>query len=159
MADIFSGPDYWLRLREQIARRTRNPSEAEDLLHSAFVRFRQYQQENDVQDPGAFIVKTACNLAIDNIRRQKKTVDASEAEALEDNLPLQDEVVASRERLRRVQEGIGRLPPQTQQIFTMHRWQELKYQEIADRLGISTSSVEKHMARAMLFLSGWIEGW
>jgi RNA polymerase sigma-70 factor (ECF subfamily) len=41
----------------------------------------------------------------------------------------------------------------------MHRWHELRYQEIADRLGISVSSVEKHIAKAMLFLSEWTEGW
>lgn len=159
MADIPSERDFWHHLRQQIAQRTRNSSDAEDLLHSAFVKFRQYQQENEVQDPAAFIVRTACNLAIDHVRRQKNTTDASEAEGQADDLPLQDEVVASRERLRRVQEGITRLPPKTQQIFTMHRWQELKYQEIADQLGISVSSVEKHMARAMLFLFAWIEGW
>ena len=159
MANIPSGRDFWRNLRQQIAQRTKNPSDAEDLLHSAFVKFHHYQEENEVQDPAAFIVRTACNLGIDNVRRQKKMTDASEMEAMEDNLPLQDEVVASRERLRRVQEGISRLPPKTQQIFTMHRWQELKYQEIADRLEISVSSVEKHMARAVLFLSDWIEGW
>jgi RNA polymerase sigma-70 factor (ECF subfamily) len=159
MSDIPAGRDFWRGLRQQIARRIKNPSDAEDLLHSAFVKFHQYQRENEVTDPAAFIVKTACNLGIDNFRRQKKTTDASEAAGVEDNLPLQDEVVASRERLRRVQEGIERLPPKTRQIFTMHRWQELKYKEIADRLEISVSSVEKHMARAMLFLSEWIEGW
>ena len=41
----------------------------------------------------------------------------------------------------------------------MHRWHEMRYQEIAQRLGISVSAVEKHIAKAMLFLSEWTEGW
>jgi RNA polymerase sigma factor (sigma-70 family) len=159
MSEIPVGREFWRDLRQQIARRTRNPSDAEDLLHSAFLRFHQYRLENEVADPAAFIVKTACNLGIDNFRRRKQKADASEAEGIQDKMPLQDEVVASRERLRRVHVGIDRLPPKTREIFIMHRWHELKYQEIADRLEISVSSVEKHMARAMMFLSDWSEGW
>ena len=159
MSDIPVGREFWLDLRQQIARRLKNPSDAEDLLHSAFVKFHQYQQENKVTDPAAFLIKTACNLGIDNFRRRKKTANACEAEGLEDKTPLQDEVVASRERLKRVQAGIDRLPPKTRDIFIMHRWHEMKYQEIADRLGISVSSVEKHMASAMLSLSNWSDGW
>ena len=159
MADFPVEREFWLNLRQQIARRIRNPSDAEDLLHSAILKLHQYRQEKEVTDPAAFLVKTACNLGIDGFRRQKKTADPNEAERIEDKTPLQDEVVASRERLRKVQAGIDRLPPKTREIFLMHRWHELKYQEIADRLEISVSSVEKHMARAVLFLSDWIEGW
>ena len=113
------------------------------------------------ESPGwaAFLVRTACNLGIDNFRRRKPTVDPEQAEGIQDVTPLQDEVVASRARLRRVQLGIERLHPRTRQIFIMHRWHELRYQEIADRLDISVSSVEKHIAKAMMFLSEWTEGW
>jgi RNA polymerase sigma-70 factor (ECF subfamily) len=41
----------------------------------------------------------------------------------------------------------------------MHRLENLKYREIAQRLGISQSAVEKHIARAALFLTEWTEGW
>jgi RNA polymerase sigma-70 factor (ECF subfamily) len=74
-------------------------------------------------------------------------------------MPLQDEVVAARERLRKVQAGIERLPEKTRKIFVMHRWHELSYQEIANNLEISISSVEKHMAWALLYLADWSEGW
>jgi RNA polymerase sigma-70 factor (ECF subfamily) len=159
MSEFSAGREFWRNLKQQIARRTNNSAEAEDLLHSAFVKFHDYQLQHEVANPAAFIIKTACNLRIDNLRRQKKTVDVTLAEGVEDKLPLQDEVVTSRERLKRVQAGLDRLPPKTRTIFMMHRWHELEYQEIADRLEISVSSVEKHMARALLFLSDWADGW
>ena len=159
MTDIPVEREFWRDLRQQIARKIRNPSDAEDLLHSAFIKFRRYQEEKEVIDPAAFLIRTACNLGIDNFRRQKDTVDPSDAEDIEDGAPLQDEVVAARKRLERVQAGIERLHPKTQQIFVLHRWHEMKYQDIAERLGISVSSVEKHVAKAMLFLSDWMEGW
>jgi RNA polymerase sigma-70 factor (ECF subfamily) len=159
MTDIPAGREFWRDLKRQIAQRIRNPSEAEDLLHSAYLRFQRYRMEKEVHDPAAFLVRTACNLGIDNFRRKKPTIDPEHAEGIEDVTPLQDEVVASRARLRRVQLGIERLHPRTRQIFIMHRWHELRYQEIAQRLDISVSSVEKHIAKAMLFLSEWTEGW
>lgn len=159
MTDIPVGTEFWRDLKRQIARKIRNPSDAEDLLHSAYLRLQRYRLEREVLDPAAFLIRTACNIGIDNFRRTKVTVDPREAEEIEDLNPLQDEVVAGRARLQRVQIGIQRLHPKTREIFVMHRWHDLRYQEIADRLGISISSVEKHVAKAMLFLAEWTEGW
>jgi RNA polymerase sigma-70 factor (ECF subfamily) len=41
----------------------------------------------------------------------------------------------------------------------MYRLEELKCREIAGRIGISESAVEKHISRAMFFLNKWSEGW
>ena len=41
----------------------------------------------------------------------------------------------------------------------MHRLDGLKYLEIAQRLSISVSAVEKHIARAMQFLAEWTQGY
>lgn len=159
MSDILAEQEFWRTLRQQVVRRTRNSPDAEDLLHSAFIKFHQYRVEKKVADPRAFIIRTACNLGIDNFRRQKEKASTSEAASIADKMPLQDEVVAQRERLQRVCDGIDQLQPKTREIFIMHRWQELPYQEIADRLQISVSSVEKHMAKAMVFLLDWTQGW
>jgi RNA polymerase sigma-70 factor (ECF subfamily) len=72
---------------------------------------------------------------------------------------LQDEVFAARARLRRVQEGLDQLPDRTRQIFILYRLEDMKCREIADRIGISESAVEKHIAKAMYFLNKWAEGW
>ena len=73
--------------------------------------------------------------------------------------PLQDEVITARARLERVKEGLAKLTPRTREVFLMHRIEEMKYREIAQALGISQSAVEKHIARAALFLAEWTEGW
>ena len=44
---------------------------------------------------------------------------------------------------------LGELPERTRVVFLLHRFEELKYAEIARRLEISVSSVEKHMMEAM----------
>lgn len=153
---------FWTDLLARIRRRTRDDQDAEDLLHSAWLRLFAYRAENEVREPAGFLVRTAANLAVDKHRQGKRQarepLEAFEA-GLEDGSPLQDEVLTARERLRRVQAGLERLPPRTRQVFVMHKVEGMKLREIAAALGITQSAVEKHVAKAVLFLTEWTEGW
>jgi RNA polymerase sigma-70 factor (ECF subfamily) len=153
---------FWSDVLAKIRRRTRSDQDAEDLLHSAWLRLFAYRAEHDVREPTGFLVQTAANLAVDRHRQArrmaKEPVEAFEA-GLEDGSPLQDEVLAARQRLRRVQAGLERLPARTRQIFVMHKVEGMKLREIAAALGITQSAVEKHLARAVLFLTEWTDGW
>jgi len=40
-----------------------------------------------------------------------------------------------------------------------HRVEGLSYKEIADRHQVSISTIEKHVAKALLQVTGWMEGW
>ncbi|GAA4395784.1 RNA polymerase sigma-70 factor [Nibrella viscosa] len=52
----------------------------------------------------------------------------------------------------RLQAAIQRLPEQCRLVFTMSRFDELKYQEIADQLGISSKTVENQIGKALRIL-------
>jgi RNA polymerase sigma factor (sigma-70 family) len=161
-ADREEDRGFWADVLARIRRRTRSDDDAEDLLHSAYLRLFAYRAENEVRQPVAFLVQTAANLAVDR-HRQGKRISGLPIETfngnLEDNSPLQDEVLAARERLRRVQAGLEKLPPRTRQVFVMHKVQGMKLREIAATLGITQSAVEKHVAKAVLFLTEWTQGW
>ncbi|WP_315821159.1 sigma-70 family RNA polymerase sigma factor [Paraflavitalea speifideaquila] len=45
--------------------------------------------------------------------------------------------------------ALKELPEQCRTIFQMSRFEELKYQEIADRLGLSIKTVENQMGKAL----------
>lgn len=153
---------FWAGVLAGIRRRTRSDQDAEDLLHSAWLRLFAYRAEHDVREPAGFLVQAAANLAVDRHRHDRRTakepLDAYEA-GFADDSPLQDEVLAARERLRRVQAGLERLPPRTREIFVMHKVEGMKLREIAASLGITQSAVEKQVAKAVLFLTEWTEGW
>ncbi|HEX3663983.1 MAG TPA: sigma-70 family RNA polymerase sigma factor [Rhizomicrobium sp.] len=154
--------EFWADMLARVRKRTYADQDAEDLLHSAWLRLFAYRTEHEVKQPAAFMVQTASNLAIDRHRRTRHT-SAQSIEAfstsLEDNSPLQDEVLEARERLRRVQAGLDKLPPRTREVFVMHRVQGMKLREISAALGITQSAVEKHVAKAVLFLTEWTDGW
>ena len=135
MTDIPVGREFWTDLLRQIVRRTRNRTDAEDLLHSAYLRLERYRTQNMVNDPAAFLVRTAFNISIDNYRHDRIQQNQAETPDVEDTAPLQDEVVAARARLARVKAGLNKLTPRTREIFLMHRLNNLKYHEIAEPPG------------------------
>jgi len=151
----------WRALVGRVARATRRPADAEDLLHSAFLRLEEYRSRHAVENPVAFVVRVAVNLAVDE--RRHKRVRAEVPESIHDLVdvwdqrPLEDEVLAARERLQRVDVALGQLGPRTRAIFLMHRVEGLKYREIAARFGITVSAVEKHVAKAALYLAECME--
>lgn len=147
-------PD-WRRLQRRLDRLAGCPDAAEDALQTALLRLHLYRSAHAVRAPEALLARTAANLARDARRRTRRQgwdrLDAF-AETLSDDSPLQDEVLAARERLRMVQAVLGRMPERTRVVFLLHRVEGLKYREIAEQLAISVSAVEKHVARAVFLL-------
>lgn len=149
-------------LRATLQRRGASPEDAEDLVQEAFLRFEAYRQSADVREPEGFVVRTALNLATDAGRRHKRSpfsARALEDLPLADNSPGPDEVLGSRDRLRRLSEGLDALKPRAREMLLAQRLEGLSYAEIARRQGVSVSAVEKQIARAVLFLMDWMEGW
>jgi RNA polymerase sigma-70 factor (ECF subfamily) len=160
MTDVPVNREFRDRMIREVRLRTRGRSDAEELLHAAYLRLLRYRARHAVEIVAAFLVRTAVNIGVDTYRHDRFIADvAPDDVGACENSPLQDEVLASRVRLERVREGLSRLTPRTREIFLMHRLDDMKYREIAERLGISQSAVEKHIAKAALFLTAWTEGW
>jgi RNA polymerase sigma-70 factor (ECF subfamily) len=158
VANLSITKKVWENLVRQVARRTRSPSEAEDLLHWAYLRLEGRCGGEEVVDPAAFLIKTAKNIQVDNYRRDKRLSEGIDID-LADETPLQDEVIASRVRLERLKEGLNQLSPIARDVLLLRRLHGLKYHEIGEQLGISRSTVERTLARATTFLVTWTNGW
>ena len=160
MADTPFSREGWNKLIRQVGLRTRSGADAEDLLHAAYLRFIAYRKTHVVENANAFLIRAALNINVDNYRHQRHIANVTIEDILDgENSPLQDEVLVARNRLERVRQGLVEMNPRTREIFLMHRLDELKYREIAEQLCISQSAVEKHIAKAMLFLTQWTAGW
>jgi RNA polymerase sigma factor (sigma-70 family) len=160
VTEIKINREMWDRLVRRIGIRIRGRFDAEDLLHAAYLRLEDYRKTHPVENVGAFLVKTAVNIGVDTYRHDRLTAKMrTDGSLVSENGPLQDEVLAYRNRLVRATEGLAQLPPRTRQILLMHRLQKMKYRDIALEIGISQSAVEKHVAKGTLFLTKWTEGW
>src|SRR6195256_1111152 len=138
-------------LHRYIRRFVHSSETAKEIVQEAFLR--TYRERESVTTLRAFLFSTARNLAANEFRHRRiverdtlASLDESradaECESLESGL-LRDE------RNRLVQEAINRLPPQCRAAFTLRVFHEYSYKEVADRLGISAKTVEKHIARGL----------
>jgi RNA polymerase sigma factor (sigma-70 family) len=149
------------RVKAALRRRGRSEHDADDLVQEAFLRLTCYELKQTVDKPEAFLMTTALNLSIDSHRTRERRGEEVMLEdvIIVDTAPRAEDVLLSRERLKRLSECIGRLNDKTRAIFLAHRVDGLSYQEIGRVHGLSVSSVEKHVAKAALMITGWMEGW
>ena len=97
----------------------------------------------------------ALNLLLDRLRadgrRDKRFVASELGEDRDSGEPSAEDVLAQRQRVRLLAEVIDELPPRQREVFLMHKFDGLSHAEIAEKLGISRSMVEKHVMRALAF--------
>lgn len=149
------------RVRAALLRRGRSPDDADDLVQEAWMRLAVYERETPVVEPEAFLMRAALNLSIDAhrarlVRGEQVVVDE---QMLVDTAPSAEATVLARERLERLGVCLGRLSERTRTIYLDHRVGGLSYQELAQRHQLSVSAVEKHIARATMLVTRWMEGW
>lgn len=145
-----------------LKRRGAAPAAAEDLVQETFVRFLQAKPGLEVNDPRAYLFRTAANLAIDEARSaaSRPTADLPEEgwAALADPAPSQERVVVAREELVRLARAIRGLSPRCRAVLMLVRFEGLTYREAGERLGISTKTAHGYMVEALLRLHRQFEG-
>jgi RNA polymerase sigma factor (sigma-70 family) len=149
------------RVRAALMRRGRSQEDADDLVHEAWIRLACYQREKVVEQPEAFLMRTAINLSIDAYRTRAKHGEEVQLEdvVLVATTPSPEAVLYGRERVARMSVCMNRLNERTRTIFKAHRIHGMSYEDIAREHGLSVSSVEKHIAKATLLITSWMEGW
>jgi RNA polymerase sigma factor (sigma-70 family) len=149
------------RVRAALLRRGRSPQDADDLVQEAWIRLAAYERETPVAEPEAFLMRAALNLSIDAHRARALRGEQLLIEDLHlvDTAPSAEATVLARERLVRLGECLGRLSERTRTIYLENRVEGMSYQQIAQRHGLSVSGVEKHIARATMLVTSWMEGW
>lgn len=134
-------------------RRVRQTAEVEDLVQDVFARILARDSEHPVEHVASYIFQTAASVLADRHRRRlARHADAhtefdAERHAGRDFEP--DRLVYGKQELKLATATLLLLPERTRTVFILHRLEGWKCREIAERLGISVSAVEKHMMRAV----------
>jgi RNA polymerase sigma-70 factor (ECF subfamily) len=131
------------------------------MVQEAWVRLARYEREKAVLEPEAFLMRTALNLSVDTHRARVshgEEVLLDETDLI-DGAPSADAVLLGRERMARLSLCLGRLNDKRRNIFLAQRVEGMTYREIAHHYQMSISSVEKHIAKALLQVTSWMEGW
>lgn len=134
-------------------RRIGDASEAEDLCQECFLRVQLREAPGGIDDVHAYLYRTARSVLADRMRRRSTrhaeahaAIDEAEGAGVETD-PLIS--LMARERLRRVSAVLAGMPERTRAVFVLSRLEGQRYSEIAARIGISVSAVQKHMIKAI----------
>lgn len=142
-------------LRRYLARLLGNATEAQDVAHDAYLRVYPKVQDRSARKPEAVLYTTARRLAINQLKRRSIAPFATGAGGVDtaaSSAPgVVQQVMASQE-LRQLEAAIAHLPEGCRTVLLLRKIELLSHQEIADRLGIAISTVEKQHARALRLL-------
>lgn len=147
---------FYTELRQFLGRRLDSTADAEDLTQETFTHWLKWSKPGVVHQPRAFLYQIARNVLRDHQRRQDVRPSLEGDDAMISTLPDPDthggpEMQAARQqRLQQLAQVLEELPPRRREAFILHKFDGLSQAEVAARMGITLSMVEKHVASALL---------
>lgn len=138
-------------LREWLCRHTRCSHRAADLMHDTFCRLLERPHFVAPDTPRSYLATVARRLLIDDIRRrdvEQAVINACELRqsGVEDISP--ERIAEAAQLLHSVLRLLDALPLETRSAFLLRRIEGLEQKDIAARLGVSLSTVKRHIALA-----------
>jgi len=146
---LYSDHHGWLQgwLRKRLG----NHHQAADVAHDTFLRLLVSRRLPQVEQGRSFLVQIARNLVIDQWRRQR--IEQAYLQTLAHceepvSIALEEQALII-ETLMRIDRMLDSLAPKVRTTLLMSQFEGLSYAEIAEHLGVSLSSVQKYMTRAI----------
>jgi len=145
---------YRAALKKYLHKFTAGSEDVEDLVQEAYVRVCALPAGQVVDSPRALLFRIARNLAVD--RARQKIAQATDGVA--DFEPLNvfsqeaepDVQVDLRRRFESFCAAVDSLPPLCRRVFVLRKVYQLSHAEIAQALGLSHSTIEKHVAKGLV---------
>jgi RNA polymerase sigma factor (sigma-70 family) len=152
---------HYLRKRADLVRffslRTSSPTEGEDIVQEIYLKLAHAKEEPE--NAAAYLYRLGTNVMLDRARARRRATTRDDAyyqvarvaTYADDatDAPDPDAAIDARRRYTKVMAAVEALPPQCRRVFLMHKIDGLSYAEVAEKLDISRSAVEKHMIAAL----------
>jgi len=148
-------------LLRTLERMVNNHSTAEDLLQETYLRVTRALSERTIDHLEPFVFQTARNLALDHLRARR-----IHSRTMVDDVPQEvmhsvaapsssaEDAAHAEQLLERLNVSLGELSSRQQRIFILSRLHGHSYQEIADELSVSLSTVQKELKLIMSICIG-----
>lgn len=144
------------RLTRFFRKRTGDGEGALDLVQEVFLRMLGAAPSQALRNPEAYLQRIARNLLFDRAKRVDTRMavlhlpfdDATDVAVPAD----QETMIEARDRLDLYARAVDELATKTRNVYLLHRVEGLTYRQISARIGIGMSTVEYHIARALVHI-------
>jgi RNA polymerase sigma factor (sigma-70 family) len=147
--------EHGVSVRAFFSRRMRRHPDAADLAQEVYVRMLRIPDMGAIRNPAAYLYTVASNLAKERAQheRQEREVLDTEDPTLQvqlAELPALAGQLDTEQRIKRLREVLRQLPPKCHAAVVLQYWYGLSYEEIGQRLGVSTHMVKKYLSQALV---------
>jgi RNA polymerase sigma-70 factor (ECF subfamily) len=133
--------------------------QAEEVVNDVFVTLWQNAEKVTIQSSlKAYLHRSVINRSL-NLLDKNKRDKQQQQNALHTDEAAESQQMETNELKLRLYQAIDQLPEQCRKVFRMSRFEQLKQQEIADRLGISIKTVKNHITNALQQLKQVLDDW
>ncbi len=151
--------DYNARIYPAVLRMVKSTGEAEEIIQEVFLRLWLHRDKlPEISNPGGWLMTIASNLALTNLRH--KAVELRSQPRLREQTNASElvveEALQAREVGRWIHEAVELLPPSRREVFLLSRNQGYSRKEIAEKLGISESTVKNQLNAALHFVNDYL---
>ncbi|WP_395396052.1 sigma-70 family RNA polymerase sigma factor (plasmid) [Novosphingobium sp. BL-8A] len=134
--------------------------EVDDVVQESYAILASLERVDHIRNPRTYLFEVAKSVVLQSLRRAKiVTIDVqANTQVLEipEDAPTPERVAADRQELSQVAAAIAALPDRCREVFTLRKIQGLSQREVAQKLDLAESTVEKHMVKALAILTNAI---
>lgn len=148
-------------LKRFLARYFSSRQDIEDVAQEAYLRAYVAEQQKEIEQPKAYLFRIARNLALTELtKKSKKITDYFEecgASVVIECAASADSEVEAQQTFGLYCEAVAALPEKCRQVFLLRKVHGLPHKEIAERMSLSVSSVEKYLLRGVLECKAYVQ--
>ncbi|OJW73702.1 MAG: hypothetical protein BGO57_14920 [Sphingomonadales bacterium 63-6] len=134
-------------------RRLVGAESAEDVAQKLWLKVQAVRDDPPILNQRAYLRRLAHNVAVDHVQADRRQATVAErAEALLWGVDYElgpERITESRETLDRIYAAIAALPEPTRTILRLVRLEGRTQRETAEEVGVTTTTVENHLRRAL----------
>jgi RNA polymerase sigma-70 factor (ECF subfamily) len=131
----------------------KNMAEAEDIVQQVYINLWENRMKIDIHTSArALLYRAVYNACLNRIKHLKIKSNYEADSFYTNNGEFQQQNIGQKELMQRLNLALDMLPEQCRKIFEMSRFEQLRYQEIADQLQLSVKTIENQMGKALKIL-------
>jgi RNA polymerase sigma factor (sigma-70 family) len=148
-------------LKRFLARFFCEQQDIDDVVQETYLRAYAAVLDKQIEYPKAYLFRIARNIALTELTKKSRQItdyiEDSELPIVSDNGVTAEDEVGAKEQLGIYCEAVAALPEKCRRVYLLRKVHGLSHKEIAERMDLTVSSVEKHLLNGVLRCKAYVE--